>query len=91
LCEERGLTRKWAARAKAQFGYISKRDSANLAAVSAWVRKEMEGDHVRVCDRLRVLPYAVEAVFVPSDHDIRANIAYQKLKYRKRYIEVPNK
>jgi len=85
---ERGwaLTRKWCARAKAHFGYIPKRDAANLAAVGAWVRKEMAGENVRICDRLRVAPYAVEAVFVPSDDDVRASIIHDRLKHRKRYM-----
>ena len=38
------LTKKWAARTKAHFGYIPKRDQANIAAVSAWVRKEMAAE-----------------------------------------------
>lgn len=82
------LTKKWCARAKAQFGYVHKRTPAGEAAVGAWLRKEMAGENVRVCDRLRVIPYAVACVFVPSDHDIIASKVHKVVAGRRRHVDV---
>lgn len=66
------LTKKWAQAAIAQFGYCAREHNAQRDAVAAWLRKEMKGQCVRNCDIVRVVPYAVNAVFVPSLWDIDA-------------------
>jgi len=66
------LTLKWCALAKAQFGTIRVRTAADDEAIAVWLRKEMAAVNVRVCDRLRVIPYAVASVYVPTNSDLEA-------------------
>jgi len=66
------LVLKWCARAKAQFGTIRVRTRADDEAIAIWLRKEMAAENTRICDRLRVIPYAVASVYVPTDSDLEA-------------------
>lgn len=85
-----GLTLKWCAEAKAQFGYVANRTKADEMAVGAWLRKQMKGNNVRNVDIIRVLPYATAAVFVPTDADLVANNIHKQSKIRSRVSMMKN-
>jgi hypothetical protein len=85
-----GLTLKWAAEAKAQFGYVNTRTKADELAVAAWLRKQMKGCNVRNVDIVRVLPYAVAAVFIPTDSEITAHNVHRNSNVRKRVAMMKN-
>lgn len=85
------LTKKWGARAKAHFGYVHERTRAAEGAVQAWLSKAMAAENVRIKDRLAIMPWAIQAVFTPSQADIAASRMERCTRHLKRKYAAPKK
>ncbi|APG76363.1 hypothetical protein 1 [Shahe tombus-like virus 2] len=87
------LTKKWCAVAKAEFGTVQKRTPANDAAIADKIRRLMKEANTRNVDIIRVLPWAVASVYVPTDADLVAASVYNHkvVKARRKHLAVPQK
>lgn len=67
---------KWSRRARENFNF-PKDSAANRIIVADWLRKIMEGEHVRPHDRHTLLPFAVVLTFVRSNAEKEAEEAME--------------